>query len=214
MLRRPSAGARTPVDGPQPHGAHKPLQPLPASQADPARPSSVWTPKRGLQVLPVDLAHQGQILCRGSLGQVVEAGTADPQQGALPHQGKGLDAAGPPSAAVWPDSWTDLCAKKSRSTLSCQLLLVQAGDQGGVVPGLLLLVVAEDTGGALRKCLLPGLNLPRMDSYRAASWATVSWPFSASSATLAFKAGLCFLRPCDISCSLRQQPLKCLQKRR
>ena len=28
-----------------------------------------------------------------------------------------------------------------------------------------------------------------------------------SSATLALKAGLCFLRPCDISCSLRQQML-------
>ena len=36
-------------------------------------------------------------------------------------------------------------------------------------------------------------------SYLAASWATVSWPLTASSATLALKAGLYFLRPFDIS---------------
>ena len=42
-------------------------------------------------------------------------------------------------------------------------LLVQAGDQGGIVPGLLLLTIAEDAGSALRKSLLPGLNLPGMD---------------------------------------------------
>ena len=34
----------------------------------------------------------------------------------------------------------------------------------------------------------------------AASRAIASWPFSASKATLALKAGPCFLRPCDISC--------------
>ena len=33
-----------------------------------------------LQVLPVDLSYQGQVLCRGSPGTVVEAGTAHPQQ--------------------------------------------------------------------------------------------------------------------------------------
>ena len=36
-------------------------------------------------------------------------------------------------------------------------------------------------------------------SYLAASWATVSWPFSASRATLALKAGLCFLHSFYIS---------------
>ena len=38
--------------------------------------------------------------------------------------------------------------------------LLQAGDQAVVVPGLLLLAVAEDAGGVLRKSLLPSLNLP------------------------------------------------------
>ena len=36
-------------------------------------------------------------------------------------------------------------------------------------------------------------------SYLAASWATVSWPLTASRPTLALNAGLCFLRPWDIS---------------
>ena len=42
-------------------------------------------------------------------------------------------------------------------------LLVQAGDQGGVVPSLLVLAVAENAGGALRKSLLPSLKLPGMN---------------------------------------------------
>ena len=88
-------------------------------------------------------------------------------------------------------------------------LLVQAGDQGGVVPGLLVLAVAENAGGALHQSLLPGLNLPGMDfipggqlGHRLlALHRFQGLPLRRQGATLALKAGLCFLRPCDISCS-------------
>ena len=49
---------------------------------------------------------------------------------------------------------------------------------------------------------------PVWTSYRAASWATVSSPLTASRATLALNVGLCFLRSFDMSpSSSRQQPL-------
>ena len=88
-------------------------------------------------------------------------------------------------------------------------LLVQPGDQGGIVPGLLLLAVAENPGGALRKSLLPSLNLTGMDlvpggqlSHRLLALQRLqSLPLRRQGAALALKAGLWFLRPCDISCS-------------
>ena len=46
-------------------------------------------------------------------------------------------------------------------------------------------------------------NLPEVDFNLAASWATVSWPLTASSATLALEAGLYLLRPFDISHSFQ-----------
>ena len=73
------------------------------------------------------------------------------------------------------------------------------GDQGGVALGLLLLPVAEHVGGTRGQGFLPGLNLSGVDLDLTASWASVSSPFTASSATLALKAGLCFLRCFDIS---------------
>ena len=42
-------------------------------------------------------------------------------------------------------------------------LLVQPGDQGGVALGLLVLTVAEHTGGTPGQDLLPGLNLARVE---------------------------------------------------
>ena len=80
-------------------------------------------------------------------------------------------------------------------------LLVQAGDQGVVVPGLLLLAVAEDTGGALYLSLLPGLNLPDMDLVPGGQLGHRLLALQHLKSHLALKAGLCFLRPCDISCS-------------
>ena len=56
LLRRRLAGAGTPVDGPQPHGSHQPLHPLPAYdhplslQRSPHAPRPV---EGSLQVLPV-----------------------------------------------------------------------------------------------------------------------------------------------------------------
>ena len=87
--RRRLAGAGTPVDGPQPHDSHQPLHPFSAYRyilpvqpgLHPPRPAS--TRRRGLQVLPVHLADQGQVLFRSCLETVIEGGTANDQQGAL-----------------------------------------------------------------------------------------------------------------------------------
>ena len=122
VLRRPAAGARPPVDGPQPHGAHQPLHPLPAHPYPlPLQPGlHPSRPVEGrLQVLPVDLSHQGRVLLGGSPGTtVVDAGTAHPQQRALAHQGQGrvlpVHHLPPPGLTHEPD----LSAKKSRSTFS------------------------------------------------------------------------------------------------
>ena len=69
--------------------------------------------------------------------------------------------------------------------------------------------------GPLRKGLLPGLNLPGRDflpggqlGHRLPALQRLqTLPLRRQGATLALKAGLCFLRPCDTSCSFRQQPL-------
>ncbi len=45
--------------------------------------------KGSLQVLPVDLPHQGQVLLRVRPGPEIDAGTADAQQGALAHYVQG-----------------------------------------------------------------------------------------------------------------------------
>ena len=72
----------------------------------------------GLQVLPVHLPHQRQVLLRGSLGTVVETGTAHTQQRTLSHYRQirvlPVHHLPPPAQAHGPD----LSAKKSRSTLS------------------------------------------------------------------------------------------------
>ena len=51
-------------------------------------------------------------------------------------------------------------------------LLVQAGDQGGLVLGFLVLAVAEDLGGAFGQDFLPSLNLARADFVPGGQWAT------------------------------------------
>ena len=109
----------------------------------------------------------------------------------------------PPSAtalrAADPDSWTEPLRQEIPLHLELPDLLVLAGDQGGVALGPLLLTAAEDVGGPFGQAFLLSLIWPAWTSYRAASWATVSSPFTASSATLALKTGLCFLRPLGIS---------------
>ena len=120
-FRRRLAGARLPIDSSQPHHPHEPLYPLPTYRyALPFQrcshpPGSVeW----GFQVLAVHLPHQGQVLLRGLLGTVVEAGATDPQQRTLPHYGQGLML---PVHQPTPLCWAhgpDLSSKKSRSTLS------------------------------------------------------------------------------------------------
>ena len=119
--RRRLAGPGTPVYGPQPHDSHQPLHPLPAYRHTlPVQPG-LHPPRpveRGLKVLPVHIPHQGQVLFGSPLGTVVEAGTANPQQGALPYYRQGWMLPVhhlPPTART---HGPDLSAKKSRSTLS------------------------------------------------------------------------------------------------
>ena len=120
-----------------------------------------------------------------------------------------MGAPGPPSSAAAPGSWTVPLRQEIPLHLQLADLLVQPGDQGVVVPGLLLLTAAEDAGGAFVECFLPGLNLARVDfiprgqlGHRfLALHRFQSLPLRRQGATLALKAGLCFLRPCDISCS-------------
>ena len=72
----------------------------------------------GLQVLTVHLPHQGQVCFGSPLGTVVEAGTANAQQHALPHyrQLRMFPVHHLPTPAR--THGPDLSAKKSRSTFS------------------------------------------------------------------------------------------------
>ena len=65
-------------------------------------------------------------------------------------------------------------------------------------------LVPRDRGGLQLQDqeLAPAVE-SRTRAQRAASWATVPSPFTASNATLALKAGLCFLRPFNMSHSLQ-----------
>ena len=73
------------------------------------------------------------------------------------------DAPCPPSPAAGPGSWTGPLGQEIPLHLELADLLVQPGHQGVVVLGLLVLTVAEHTGGSLGQGLLPGLNLARVD---------------------------------------------------
>ena len=73
------------------------------------------------------------------------------------------DAPGPPSPAAGPGSWTGPLRQEIPLHLQLADLLVQAGNQGGLVLGFLVLAVAEETGGAFGQGFLPSLNLTRVD---------------------------------------------------
>jgi hypothetical protein len=74
-------------------------------------------------------------------------------------------------------------------------LLVELSNEGFVIL-LVFLVTTEDTGGILRQFLLTSPDLAGWTSYWPANSATVCSPLSASKATRALNAGLCFLRFC------------------
>ena len=111
----------------------------------------------------------------------------------------GTDAPGPPSPDAGPDSWTGPLRQEIPLHLQLSDLLVQAGDQRGIASGLLVLTVAEDPGGALHKGFLPGLNLAGMDLVPAGQLGHRILTPHRLQGDLALKAGLCFLRPWDIS---------------
>ena len=174
MCLRRSAGGGLTVDSPQYLDPHQP----PHSLSD-CRHALLLLPslhpagpeERGLQVLPVDLAHQGQVLFRGRLGTIVNAGTGHPQQCLPPRKKGGRTAApsatsavpGPLSVAGVPGSWTRPLRQEIPLHLELSDLLVKPGDQGGGVPGLLFLTVAEDAGGTLSQSFLLSLYLARVD---------------------------------------------------
>ena len=73
-------------------------------------------------------------------------------------------------------------------------------DDTNTCPGGLSHVFDSSTGGVPAACFLPSLYLAGVDLVPDDQLGpTVSSPFTASRATLALKAGLCFLRPLDIS---------------
>ena len=92
MLWRRSAGAGTPVDGPQSHDSHQPLHALRAYRYPMPIQPGLHPPgpvEWGLQVLPVHLAPQAQVRFGSLLGAVGEVGTANAQQCTLPHYRQG-----------------------------------------------------------------------------------------------------------------------------
>ena len=107
--------------------------------------------------------------------------------------------AGRPVHAAVLGSWSGPFLQEIPLHLELADLLVQASHQGVVVLVLLLLALigpvalVEDGGRAIDQGFLPSLNLAGMDLVPRRQLVT------ASRATLALNAGLCFLRPLDIS---------------
>ena len=179
VLRHRSAGTWLAVDGRQPHGAHQLLHPFPAHH----------------HPLPLRSGPLPIFLSTSSTGRTVSlpAGYTDWRvidndgcsRSTIPHRwARLMDRTSPPRGPAPPSA--------GRS-------LVQETGQRGVAPGLLVLTGAEDAGGTIGEGRLPSWNPAGVGLVRPASWAAVTSPFTASRATLALKAGLCFPRPLDIS---------------
>ena len=132
-FRHRLAGARLPVDGPQPHQSHEPLHPLSTYrhtlpvQRDLHPPGTV---AGGFQLLVVQFPHQGQVLLRRS-----PWGGSRGWSGSLPAAGTaalstGNDVAGLPVHAAGLGSWTGPFLQEIPLHLELADLLVQASHQG------------------------------------------------------------------------------------
>ena len=122
--RRRPAGATLPVDGTQTHHSHELLHPLTTYRHALPFQRGLHPPgtvARGIQVLAVQLPHQGKVLLRGPLGTVVEAGAADAQQLALPHYRQVPMSPVHQFTPLCRGHGPDLSSKKSRSTFSCPI---------------------------------------------------------------------------------------------
>ena len=165
MLRRRLAGPGTPVDGPQPHlsSAAAPASGLLVYPAGPARPSSASTRRRGSPGTDGPWPASGP----GPLPRFPWSGSTG-RSDSLPRGRTGaswtmMGTPGPPSSAAATGSWTGPLGQEIPFHLELADLLVQAGDQRGIAPGLLVLTVAENAGGAIGEGLLPSLSLAGVD---------------------------------------------------
>ena len=157
--------------------------------------------ERCLQVLLVYEGHQLQVLGVGLGWQVVQRGAADTQQRALAHQRQLRFFSVNHGPALGPAHNPKLRDKKSRSTLSCPILLVELGSEDLLVLLLASSTIFKEVRRPLSQGLLPGMDLARVDFKPAGQLCNVCSPWSAAKATLALKTGLCFLRVCFMSCS-------------
>ena len=208
-LRRPAAGARPTADGRQPHDAHRPLHQLPVHHDLPpvqpgqhaAQPIGGGSPGTSGPSHPSGPSHLQRTPWDGSRYR-----SDSPPAGRTGALSATSGGPGPPSPAASTDSWTGPLRQEIPFHLQLADLLLQPGDKGGVVLGLLFLAVAEDAGGSFGDGFLPSLNLAGMNfvpggqlGHRLiALHRSRACPADAR-ATLALKAGLCFLRSLDIS---------------
>ena len=125
MLGMRRAGPGRPMDRLQAHRPHRPPHPVPADRmAFPAELAGHLTRavKRVLQIGLVDPAHQRQALRALALGPVIQRGTADRQDRALPAQTQRRIVAPDHRPARRPAHRLSPRAKKSRSTVSWPIL--------------------------------------------------------------------------------------------
>ena len=125
VLRLQRAGARRPIDCLKPHQARRacgPMAPDPHALAAQVQRNPTSAAKRVLQERLVDAAHRRQRLGALPLRLVVERGTSDRQQAALPAQAQRRVIPHNHRAALRPAHRADPRDKKSRSTISSPIL--------------------------------------------------------------------------------------------
>ena len=82
-------------------------------------------------------------------------------------------------------------------------MLVELGDKGFLSLPVSILVCAKDSPSSFNQCSPPGADLAWVDLEPASYLCCGLLTFECLKGYLSLKAGLCFLRLCFISCSLR-----------
>ena len=165
MLGMRRAGPGRLMDRLQAHQPHQPPHPVPADRmAFPAELAGHLTRavKRVLQIELVDPAHQRQALRALALGPVIQRGTADRQDRALPAQTQRRIVAPDHRPARRPAHRLSPRAKKSRSTVSLADLGVQVVDLDLPIRARLLRAIGKHRVQAIHRLALPDTHLVRM----------------------------------------------------